>query len=85
MLDHLFRPMDFQGQKLAELLMVRLLVIAAAISWIVGFLCKDFKLMVQICGAALALTSLVVLPAWPFYSRNPLNWLPNLDVADQKK
>ncbi len=67
---------DFQGQKLIEYLLVRLTIVFGVISFLVGIIAQDFMLMVYINGAGLAVTSLVVLPDWPWYRRNAPTWLP---------
>lgn len=71
--------MDFEGQKLAEALLYRLLVLFAAIGFLAGYAAGSFQLMVLINAAGLALTLLAVVPNWPFFNRNPLNWLPPLN------
>ncbi len=83
MLSSVFRPMDMQGQRLAEQLLVRLLLVAAAASFVIGYAQRSFHLMVQINGAAVALVALLVLPPWPWYSRNPLSWLPPLNPVSR--
>lgn len=77
--------MDFQGQKLAENLLVKITIVFAVIGFIAGYAISDFSLMVKINGVGLALTLLAVLPPWPWYSKNPLPWLPALNPdTDQK-
>jgi len=67
---------DFEGQKLAELLATGLLAVAGAISFIVGFFLQDIKLALYIGLAGTALTFLLVVPPWPFFNRHPVKWLP---------
>ncbi|KIZ03674.1 hypothetical protein MNEG_4279 [Monoraphidium neglectum] len=74
--------MDFEGQKLAETLLYRLLIVFAAIGFVVGYAAGSFRLMVLINAAGLAATLLVVVPNWPFFNRNPFNWLPPLNPED---
>lgn len=71
--------MDFEGQKLAELIMYRLLIAFAALGFLAGYAAGSFKLMAQINAAGLALTLLLVVPDWPWFNRHPLNWLPPLN------
>lgn len=71
--------MDFEGQKLSEQLLMVILVLAAAISFIVGYALKDFQLMVYINGVGLALALIAILPDWPFYNKHPWKWLPPLN------
>lgn len=67
---------DFEGQKLADLLASVLLVVVGAISFIVGHFLQDIKLAVYIALGGTALTFVVVVPPWPFFNRNPVKWLP---------
>lgn len=78
--------MDYQGQKLAELLLMRLIIALAAISFIVGYALGDFSLMCYVNAAGLALVCLVVLPDWPFFNRNGVRWLGALkpEAGDKK-
>lgn len=71
--------MDFQGQKLAELWLTRLLSVFGAVGFLVGYLFSDFALMVYINLAGLALTLLLVVPDWPLFNKHPLQWLPPLN------
>lgn len=71
--------MDFVGQQKAENLLIRLLIAFGALGFLVGYVLQDFSVMVYINGAGLALTLLAVVPDWPFYNTNPLNWLPPLN------
>ncbi|PMD28343.1 microsomal signal peptidase 12kDa subunit [Hyaloscypha hepaticicola] len=67
---------DFEGQKLAELLATALLAAVGAISFLVGFFLQDIKLALYIGLGGTALTFLLVVPPWPFFNRHPVKWLP---------
>ncbi|CAJ2506013.1 Uu.00g001430.m01.CDS01 [Anthostomella pinea] len=67
---------DFEGQKLAEVLATGLLAAVGAVSFLVGFFLQDIVLALRIGLAGTALTFLVVVPPWPFFKRNPVQWLP---------
>lgn len=71
--------MDFHGQRLAEQLLVRIIVAFAVVSFLVGYATGSFSTMVKLNGVGLAVTSLVVLPPWPFFNKHPLQWLPPLN------
>ncbi|OSS45525.1 hypothetical protein B5807_10210 [Epicoccum nigrum] len=84
---------DFEGQRLAEMLTTVLLGAAGIIAFLVGFAQQDIKLALYIGLAGTALTFLVVVPPWPFYNKNPEDWLParnasagsySIDVDGQK-
>ncbi|KAI3452601.1 hypothetical protein Pfo_009265 [Paulownia fortunei] len=67
--------MDWQGQKLAEQLM---LVFFAAVAFITGYVLGSFQTTVLIYTAGVVLTSLITVLNWPFFNCHPLNWLdPN--------
>ncbi|CAI7657591.1 unnamed protein product [Penicillium pancosmium] len=66
---------DFHGQRLAEILSTALLVIFGAISFVVGYIYKDIHLTLWIGLGGTLFTGFVVIPAWPWYNRNPEKWL----------
>lgn len=70
---------DFEGQKLAELLATVLLTISGFLSFVVGFFLQDIKLAVYLGLAGTAVTFLVVVPPWPFFNRHPVKWLQRSD------
>ncbi|KAM7192673.1 putative signal peptidase complex subunit 1 [Naviculisporaceae sp. PSN 640] len=67
---------DFEGQKLAELIANVALILVGTIAFIVGYILQDIKLALFIALGGTALTFVVVIPPWPFYNRNPVKWLP---------
>ncbi|RSL72369.1 hypothetical protein CEP54_000920 [Fusarium duplospermum] len=67
---------DFEGQKLAELLATVLLVVSGILSFVVGYVLQDIKLAVYIGLGGTALTFLLAVPPWPFYKKHPVKWLP---------
>jgi len=67
---------DFEGQKLGELLTAVLLGAVGAISFLVGYFLQDIKLAFYITLGGTALTFLVTIPPWPFFNRHPVKWLP---------
>lgn len=82
---HAPTPTQPQGQRLAEWLLMRILVVFAAVSFVVGYAKKDFMLMAQINGAGVVLAALLVLPSWPPFNRHHLRWLPPLEPPEQPK
>ncbi|KAI6091780.1 SPC12-domain-containing protein [Hypoxylon rubiginosum] len=67
---------DFEGQKLAELLATAVLAIVGGISFLVGFLLQDIALALKIGLGGTALAFLLIVPPWPFFNRHPVKWLP---------
>jgi signal peptidase complex subunit 1 len=74
--------MDFEGQKYAEFLLVRIIMAFAAAGFLIGYVLGSFQLMAMINGVGLVVTLLVVVPDWPIYNRCPLEWLPPLMKSD---
>lgn len=50
-------------------------------AFLVGFMQQDIRLALYIGLAGTALTFAVVVPPWPFYNKNPEDWLPARNVA----
>ncbi|KAF8425655.1 microsomal signal peptidase 12 kDa subunit-domain-containing protein [Tirmania nivea] len=67
---------DFEGQRIAEMLTTYILILSGVIGWIVGFILQDvtYTLYIGLAGSLLAV--LAVIPPWPVYNRHPLRWLP---------
>jgi len=74
--DFVDGQIDFEGQKLAENLANIALTIVGAIAFLVGYFLQDIKLAVWVGLGGTALTFLVIVPAWPFFNKNPVKWLP---------
>lgn len=72
---------DFEGQKLAEILATVLLTVSGFLSFVVGFFLQDIKLAVYIGLAGTAITFFVVVPPWPFFNRNPVKWLQSNSIT----
>ncbi|KAI1781474.1 SPC12-domain-containing protein [Hypoxylon cercidicola] len=67
---------DFEGQKLAELLATAVLAIVGGVSFLVGFLLQDIALALKIGLGGTALAFLLIVPPWPFFNKHPVKWLP---------
>ncbi|KAF8470204.1 microsomal signal peptidase 12 kDa subunit-domain-containing protein [Kalaharituber pfeilii] len=67
---------DFEGQRLSEVLTTNILLAAGIVGWIVGFVLQDVSYIVYIGLAGSLLAVLVVIPPWPIYNKHPLRWLP---------
>ncbi|CAI9775301.1 unnamed protein product [Fraxinus pennsylvanica] len=78
-------PMDWQGQKLAEHLMQLMLVSFAVVAFIMGYVLGSFQTMLLIYAAGVVLTSLIIIPNWPFFNRHPLNWLDPSEAEKHPK
>ncbi|KAI9884746.1 MAG: hypothetical protein M1823_003456 [Watsoniomyces obsoletus] len=67
---------DFEGQRLADLLTTAILAIAGIVAFGVGALAQDIHLSLYTGLAGTALAFLVVVPPWPFFKQHPVRWLP---------
>jgi len=74
--DAVEAPIDFEGQRLATLVNYVLLSGFGIVSFFVGFLTENVYYALYVGLAGLAVTLLAVVPPWPFYNRDPVQWLP---------
>nr|TKR83868.1 hypothetical protein D5086_0000266390 [Populus alba] len=83
--DHFTSPMDWQGQKLAELWMQVLLIVFAVVAFATGYITGSFRTMMLIYAGGVVFTSLVTVPNWPFFNRHPLKWLDPSEAEKHPK
>jgi len=67
---------DFEGQRLAELITTVLLGVSGIIAFFVGYVKQDIYQTLWVGLGGTVLTFLAVVPPWPFYNKNPVAWLP---------
>jgi len=67
---------DFEGQRLSEVLSTYILVISGALGWIIGFILQNLTYTVYIGLVGSVLAVFVAVPPWPLYNRHALRWLP---------
>ena len=67
--------MDFKGQALCEWYYQLIAILFAVIGFVVGCAYQDFSIAFQIWLAGVVVASLVCIPDWPIYNRNPLKWV----------
>ncbi|KAK3040838.1 hypothetical protein RJ639_029182 [Escallonia herrerae] len=77
--------MDWQGQKLAEQLMQILLAAFAVIAFVIGYGLGSFQMMLLVYAGGVVLTTLITIPNWPFFNRNPLKWLDPSEAEKHPK
>ncbi|KAM7269097.1 hypothetical protein ACFE04_024594 [Oxalis oulophora] len=77
--------MDWQGQKVAELVMQIMLLASAFIALLIGYFLGSFQMMMLIYASGVVLTSLITVPNWPFFNRHPLNWLDPIEADKHPK
>ncbi|KAF2205592.1 microsomal signal peptidase 12 kDa subunit [Delitschia confertaspora ATCC 74209] len=74
--DVLEGQIDFDGQRLAELITTVLLGAAGFLAFFLGFMAQDIRLTLWIGLVGTVFTFVVVVPPWPFFNKNPITWLP---------
>ncbi|XP_065178916.1 signal peptidase complex subunit 1-like [Sycon ciliatum] len=73
--------LDFEGQRLAEQLYQWIIVSFSIVGFLWGFYCQQFSQTLYVLAAGIILSCLLVLPPWPMFRRNPVQWAPSpLDV-----
>jgi len=68
---------DFEGQRLSELVCTTLLSLSAVVALITGFVQQDIYLTLLVGLGGTLLTMIAVVPSWPFYNQHPQRWLPS--------
>eukprot|EP00794_Sanderia_malayensis_P003952 gene3952-4497_t len=66
--------MDFEGQKKAEVLYQVIIALFGAVGFVYGFVVEQFSQAVLFLFIGSIISCILVLPPWPFYRRNPLEW-----------
>ena len=65
---------DYVGQRRAERTFQYIVSTFALIGFAWGFHVQQFSQTLIILGVGIVISSLVVLPPWPFWKRNQLKW-----------
>ena len=69
---------DYEGQRKAERIFQVILVVHGVLGFLAGYLTQQLSVTIYTIGVGFALSCLAVLPPWPMYRKNPLNWQPNV-------
>ncbi|XP_047138418.1 signal peptidase complex subunit 1 [Hydra vulgaris] len=77
--------MDYEGQKKAERVYQVILTIFGVVGFLWGFYIQQLSATVYIVLTGFALSCLIVLPPWPFFRKNPLQWQPVVNGSKQTK
>lgn len=68
-------PIDFEGQKKVDHIINLYVFVLALLSVLVGFVTQNLFLLLVTFASVLVVTLIIVLPAWPQYKKNPVQWL----------
>mmetsp|Transcript_30007 Transcript_30007/g.87387 ORF Transcript_30007/g.87387 Transcript_30007/m.87387 type:complete len:108 (-) Transcript_30007:288-611(-) len=66
--------MDYDGQRLAELLYYWIIIVFGAIGWIWGYLKGDFMLTFYAWAVGVGISVVLCVPDWPWFNRHPVRW-----------
>lgn len=77
--------MDWEGQRLAELLMQWLLFGSALVAFLTGWFTASYSTMLYIYLGGVVLAFLVSVPDWPFFNRHPFTWLEPMHAEKQSQ
>ncbi|KAJ1913903.1 hypothetical protein H4219_005010 [Mycoemilia scoparia] len=72
---------DLKGQQLAEKIYTFTLFISGALSILVSIYFNEIMYSFYGLGIGLAVSWVLVIPPWPCFNKNPLNWLPVQSVG----
>ncbi|KAK4971968.1 hypothetical protein LTR66_011336 [Elasticomyces elasticus] len=67
---------DFEGQRTAERMMTIALCVVGATAFLVGYITSNVYWTLYVGLGGTAITFLIVVPPWPIYNENPVQWLP---------
>ncbi|KAH8271255.1 hypothetical protein KR018_003907, partial [Drosophila ironensis] len=71
---------DFVGQGLAERWSRVIIIAFGIVGLLYGAFVQQFSQTVYILGAGFVLSSLITIPPWPVFRRNPLKWQKPIDT-----
>jgi len=66
--------MDFEGQRKAERIFQVIIVAHAIIGFAIGYAVQQFSYTVYTIIFGFLLSCAIVLPPWPYFRKDPLNW-----------
>ncbi|KAL3093102.1 hypothetical protein niasHT_022552 [Heterodera trifolii] len=75
---------DYEGQRKSERFFQVILIVHGVLGFFAGYLTQQLSVTMYSVGVGFLISCLIVLPPWPFYRQNPLNWQPNSPVEEGK-
>uniref|UniRef100_A0A6U3TG41 Signal peptidase complex subunit 1 n=1 Tax=Octactis speculum TaxID=3111310 RepID=A0A6U3TG41_9STRA len=77
--------MDYDGQRLAEMMYYWITIAFGAFGWIWGYVEKDFKFTMYSWGVGVAISVVLCVPDWPWFNRNPVEWRDSITSGGSSK
>jgi len=72
--DLLEGQIDFEGQRVVDLLAKVFMSMAALMAFGVGYWLQDITLALRVGLFGTALAFFAIVPPWPLYKRHPIKW-----------
>ncbi|GAQ88492.1 microsomal signal peptidase complex subunit [Klebsormidium nitens] len=76
--------MDYEGQRLSEQIMQWLIIVAAVIGFLAGYITSSYRLMLEIYTGGMVLAFLLAVPDWPYFNWHKLSWLPEQPPSEDE-
>jgi len=77
--------MDYQGQRLAELMFYWIILSFGGVGWIIGYFQQDFMIVFKFWLVGVVISVVLCVPDWPYFNRHPIKWLESVpDRRGQK-
>lgn len=77
--------MDYEGQKLSEILFYYIIILFGVIGWIYGYFLQDFTYVFYSWGVGVGISILLCVPDWPIYNKHPVKWLESIPDRSQEE
>eukprot|EP00545_Synedropsis_sp_CCMP1620_P006234 CAMPEP_0119018340 /NCGR_PEP_ID=MMETSP1176-20130426/19121_1 /TAXON_ID=265551 /ORGANISM="Synedropsis recta cf, Strain CCMP1620" /LENGTH=77 /DNA_ID=CAMNT_0006972313 /DNA_START=75 /DNA_END=308 /DNA_ORIENTATION=+ len=77
--------MDYEGQRLAEILFQWIICSFGAVGWVIGYINQDFYQTFYVWLVAVVISVIICVPDWPFFNRHPVKWLESVPDRRQVK
>ncbi|SMN20786.1 similar to Saccharomyces cerevisiae YJR010C-A SPC1 Subunit of the signal peptidase complex (SPC) [Maudiozyma saulgeensis] len=83
---YLVFPVDYPSQKKLNDRTHILIILFGIISFVYGYVTQSIKNLLICYGVGILITSLIIVPAYPFYNKQKLNFVTpkrvNIDIAE---
>ncbi|CAF3443285.1 unnamed protein product [Rotaria socialis] len=76
---------DFDGQKLAERLFQLIIILFASIGFFGAYVLQQFSIAVYSVLFGAFISVLFILPPWPIYRKNPIEWQTDMNSSKENK